>query len=204
VTWLGAPNRRNAWGAVLVGAVVASALAGSADAAPKPPPPAVDIVVAIRTGGVCGTFAQSLPTLVSKTDMRPGDRIDPIEICLRNVGTAKGAARLTVIDRVDSETGCSAGEAAADASCGGTGIGELGGQLVVPIAIRPGCTGKLSSAIGYPFDTLTRSSAPVDTLRPGASSCVVLGLEYRPSSITAAAASQTDRVTWRYAFDLTQ
>jgi hypothetical protein len=204
VTWPGAPNRRNAWGAVLVGAVVASALAGSADAAPKPPPPAVDIVVAIRTGGVCGTFAQSLPTLVSKTDMRPGDRIDPIEICLRNVGTAKGAARLTVIDRVDSETGCSAGEAAADASCGGTGIGELGGQLVVPIAIRPGCTGKLSSAIGYPFDTLTRSSAPVDTLRPGASSCVVLGLEYRPSSATAAAASQTDRVTWRYAFDLVQ
>jgi hypothetical protein len=204
VTWPGAPNRRNAWGAVLVGAVVAGALAGSADAAPKPPPPAVDIVVAIRTGGVCGTFAQSLPTLVSKNDMRPGDRIEPIEICLRNVGTAKGAARLTVIDRVDSETGCSAGEAAADPSCGGTGIGELGGQLVVPIAIRPGCTGKLSSAIGYPFDTLTRTSAPVDTLRPGASSCVVLGLEYRPSSVTAAATSQTDRVTWRYAFDLTQ
>jgi hypothetical protein len=203
VNWPRAPKRRNAWGAVLVAAVVAGALAGSADAAPKPPP-ALDIVVAVRTGGVCGTFAQSLPTLVSKNDVRPGDRIDPIEICLRNDGTAKGAARLTVIDRVDSETACSPGEAAADPSCGGTGVGELGGQLVVPIAIRPGCTGKLSSSIGYPFDTLSRTPAPADTLRPGASSCVVLGLEYRPSSATAAAASQTDRVTWRYAFDLTQ
>jgi hypothetical protein len=190
-----------AWGAVLIAAVVAGVLAGSVEAAPKPPP-TLDLVVAIRSAGQCGTFAESLPTLVSRTGMRPGDRIDPIEICLRNDGSAKGSARLTVIDRVDSEVGCSSGEAAVDPSCGGTGIGELGRQLVVPLAIRPGCTGPLTSSIGYPFDTLSRTSAPVASLRPGDVWCVVLGLEYRPSSAAETAASQSDRVTWRYAFDL--
>ncbi len=194
-------SRWTAWGAVLIAAVVAGALAGSVDAAPKPPP-TLDLVVAIRSGGHCGTFAQGLPTLVSRTDMRPGDRIDPIEICLRNDGSAKGAARLTVIDRVDTEVGCSPGEPAADPSCGGTGVGELGRQLVVPIAIRPGCTGPLPPSIGFPFDTLSRTSAPLATLRAGEVWCVVIGLEYRPSSEAEAAASQSDRVTWRYAFDL--
>lgn len=199
----GAMRRRVAFGGAFV-AIVALVVAGTVDAAPKPPPPpAVDLVAAVRQNGVCGTFGQSLPPLVIRSGFQPGDRVEGIEVCLRNVGTAKGSARLRVAERVDSETACSAGEAAVDRTCGGAGAGELGQQLVVPFAIRPGCTGKTGSSIGYPFDTLTKSSAPVAVIRPGETWCVVLGLEYRASA-TEALASQTDRVTWRYAFDIVQ
>ena len=195
--------RRIATASVVVGGVVGIGLGRDVDAAkPLPPPPSIDLVAAIRTAGICGPFGQSLPPLVLLIDAQPGDRIDRIEICLRNDGSVKGGVRLIATERVDSETGCSPGEAVVDMTCGGAGKGELGSQLVIPIAVRPGCSGKPSSSIGYPFDTLSKSGTPVATLRPGDVWCVLMGLEYRPSSDAAASAGQTDRLTWRYVFEL--
>jgi len=162
----------------------------------------VDLQVALRVSGKCGTWAESLPALVIRSGLQPGDRTPDVEVCLRNRGTATGIAWLRVIERVETETACTADEPTVDPTCAIGMAGELGDGLGVIVALRAGCAGQASPIVRLPFGFLHQYPVPVAELRKNEVSCVVLALEYRISTAEAASASQTDRVTWRYAFDL--
>ena len=162
----------------------------------------VDLQVALRAAGKCGTWAESLPALVIRSGLQPGDRMPDVEVCLRNRGNATGIAWLRVIERGETETACTADEPTVDPTCAIGMAGELGDGLGVIVALRAGCAGQASPIVRLPFGFLHQYPVPVAELRKNEVSCVILGLEYRVSTAQAAAASQTDRVTWRYAFDL--
>jgi hypothetical protein len=188
-------------GAVVIVLAVVIAPAGIL-AAPEERRP--DLQVALSVGGRCGEFAESLPALTALTGAQPGDEAPAVTVCLRNRGKADGRLTLFVIDRVERETACSSDEGDIDATCGGSRPGELGPSLVVRVARLARCRAPESPLAPVALPALGTSPLELVPVLPrGTTECVVIRLAYTPASDEAAAAAQTDGVTWRYAFDLT-
>lgn len=163
-----------------------------------------DLQVALSVGGRCGEFTESLPALTAMTGVQPGAAAPAVTVCLKNRGKADGRLTLAVIDRVERETACSSDEGDIDATCGGGGTGELGPSLIVRVARLARCKGPELPLAQVALPTL--ETAPLEllpVLARSATECVVIRLAYTPASDEAAAAAQTDGVSWRYAFDLT-
>jgi hypothetical protein len=158
-----------------------------------------NVRVGMFSGGRCGKLADSLPTLVARSGLRPGDAVADVVVCVANGGET-GQLSLAVSELVDVDLACSDGEASVDTSCGGNRLGELSPSLV-----QQAVTGSCASLAvdGAPERTLaTLALTPLlvrERLRRNDTICIRLRLLYRAPN-TAAFASQSDRTTWRYVF----
>jgi hypothetical protein len=202
VSWSASTSLRLAAGALLVGLAI-MLVPGESEANGRPPRP-WDLQVALRVDGECGSFGDSLPALIVDRRMAPGERAGVTGICVRNAGPGPGRLFLSVTDRTEEERGCTGDEATVDATCG-AGTGELGQALVVAYATQPRCKGDLGSAGLAGLASL--DGAPRDLgldLKAGATGCLALDLWYRLGPTGVVEASQSDAISWRYAFDLVE
>ena len=189
---------------VVAAAVVMLAAASAHDLLPAARPGVVqlNLKVALRGEAGCGTFVDDLPPVMLVSALVPG--LTPVvEICVTNVGAKTGRLTLSVIERVDADTGCSAGEEEVDASCG-TGAGEISTALTQRVGSTRRCKSAGVSSVEVAFASLgPQPIMIIPELKKGMTICVALQLRYAPATPADEIALQTDTVTWRYAFDAT-
>jgi hypothetical protein len=165
-----------------------------------------DVKVAKLTGGRCGKLADSLPVLVSRSGARPGEVVGDVTICVANGGEGPAQLSLRVVELVDADRACTDAESSRDTTCGGNQRGELGPTLLQQVGLGacrsvPPAT---NAALDRSLTALQASSLVlVDWLRRKEIVCARLRLRYEPPDAGATIESQSDRTTWRYAFDLT-
>lgn len=204
------PRLARAATAVLLAAAVTGALAGvpasagsgaaSGSAGSKSP----DVKVGLWGPAGCSELADSLPSLVVLEGVEPGDVSPFVQVCVANAGSGPGILTLSVVDRLDLETGCSPGEVQVDPTCGAGGPGELTSSVYQLVATQDRCDGSRGRPLRVGLGTL--ETAPLELRRklmPGGTACVTVAVGYLPPDGAARLATQTDRLTWRYAFDLT-
>lgn len=165
--------------------------------------PGPDVEVAIRDGAKCRQFADQLPALFSVAGIQPTQRTPGVDLCVRNRGRMDARLTLAIFERVETEAGCTGDEPSVDVTCGAGQAGELGRNLVLITTTQPDCKGPTGPSVEVNLVNL--ESIPFllnPLLRTNRTDCVGLQIEHRPISSEAAAAAQTDRVTWRFAFDL--
>lgn len=150
----------------------------------------------------CGSYVDDLATgVLAMSDVAAsGGGGSTSWICLRNVGSATVDVRATLEDLIDSDTGCTGDEGAVDASCGG-GSGELGQYLTV-LEAEVGCADGSPTGSHGPqsFMSMVGSPMSLGPLAPGASLCLVFNVTYQADE-AGALMSQSDTVTWKFAFD---
>ena len=169
--------------------------------------------------GFCNgaTYSDDLATgIIDVTDLQPEDGGSQfVWLCLKNVGTATLALTTSVIDLVETETGCTGDEAAAgDTTCGiapvggGTGIGdgELGTVLNAQVLPFDCVTeDQLPNGVVQSLETLASTPGSLGTLAPNAIACLRVSV-YIPGpggdlTVEALQRAQSDKAQWRFAFD---
>ena len=158
-----------------------------------------------RTSGVCGTFADDLATgLFTLVDRQPsGNSIGPPQsLCIRNAGQGTINVNVSAIEVQSTETACSGDEASVDTSCVVDQAGELGPLVSTTVSQWASCSANAAPGAGGVSGFLATfgpaSIAPM--MGPGTTVCVAANVIYNPSAANAEK-GQTDKVTWRYAFD---
>ena len=165
-----------------------------------------DLRVAVFAGGRCGTFGDSLPVLVTSTDLRPGGVAGDVVVCSKVVGDEGRNLALKVDDLVDLDVSCTGNETTIDPSCGGMSRGELANSLVQQVGVAPCSAGPpaITAAWERRLSTLRDKALQLlNRIRPGDLVCVRLRLVYQATGPSAEIVSQSDRVTWRYGFRVT-
>jgi hypothetical protein len=164
-----------------------------------------DIKVAKLVNGKCGKLADSLPILISSTGARPGETVNDVTVCVSNNGDSAALLNLHVLELVDLDSACTGTESTLDLTCGGNQRGELSRDLLQQVVV--GKCGSVPLPTNPVFDrrlTPPPASSLILVLRQKRKElvCVRLRLRYAPADSDAALASQSDRTTWRYAFNL--
>lgn len=166
-------------------------------------PRAADLKLAFpRTTTDCvgETFFDNVTTPgISAIDAQPGFR-DVTPFCLQNAGSAELAISVTVVDLTNVDVDCTGDESFVDTSCGGDGAGELGSVLFFNVNQFP-CGGGLGTSwFGGSLSDAAVTS--MSLLSAGATWCGSIETFY-PLNRTAdeVLRAQTDKVTWKYAFD---
>jgi hypothetical protein len=163
----------------------------------------VDLQVALRDGDSCGPYGEQLPTMVSASGLEPGTSTATVTVCARSKGAADSRLTLGAIEVVETDVACTGDEAAVDTSCGANQAGELGANLAVTFAVQSKCKGGFGPTRTVAFgDLRARAEVVTPVMKRHQVDCVAVTLAYRTSPIEAVARAQTDRVRWRYAFDL--
>lgn len=175
----------------------------STDAEPK----VADIqIAAVANAQACdlAEYSESLTTgLISASDVRPTWEGDLVYVCLRNTGASSVDLTWKVIDLVDEDIACTGDElAAGDTSCGENGAGELADHIYVHGSVVDCATGTPDGgAYMSLLAGLTASGSP-GLLAAGDTMCLSFqGFYPMPSDPLTAQLAQSDRVTWRFAFD---
>jgi hypothetical protein len=165
-------------------------------------PHAADLQIGSYSSGTCGDFVEDLTTdLLFATDVQEGYGVS-IPLCLKSVGSADVTLSMTVIDLTDSETGCTGDEGeAGDTTCG-SGVGELSSALSVGV-FRFDCgTGSGTTADRDWLNASTTKNFALGPLQPGEVACVAADVAYgRNVPELTQQVAQSDRATWRFAFD---
>jgi hypothetical protein len=166
-----------------------------------------DVKVAKLANGRCGKLADSLPVLVSRIGVRPGEVVGDVTVCVANSGEEAGQLSLRALELVDVDRSCTGAESTRDATCGGSRRGELSPTLLQQVGLGacPSVPPTTNPALDRRLSALHASSlALVDRLGRNQLACVRLRLRYEPADLDAGIASQSDRTTWRYAFSLSE
>ncbi len=186
--------------AMLVAAAFVAATT-SVTPAQSVPDPNVDVQMATFAGGACGAWVDQLVTpVVAAEGVQAGEVVaGPTRLCLRS---RNGAATLDAraFDVVDTETGCSIGEALLDPTCG-SGAGELARDVRVRVGFGR-CDRPASNVAGRTLHRLQREAIALGRIEAGRVRCVELTVAYEPQT-SSAARSNTDRVQWRFGFTAT-
>jgi hypothetical protein len=162
------------------------------------------------TNCVGAVYSDDLATGIwDLSDLVPGPDYDSTMICLKNIGTAELTLTVTAIDVVETETGCTGDEAAAgDATCGtaGLGDGELGSVLITSLVQSNCLTGvNVSDSFSGSIQDLAGGANAVGTVAPGEVACIYTTWAMPEAGPFATSdelqQAQSDKVTWRYAFD---
>lgn len=165
----------------------------------------VDVKVAKLTNGRCGKLDDSLPVLISRTGVRPGEVAGDVTVCVANSGDNAALLSLRILELVDVDPACTGAEPARDTTCGGGKRGELSPSLLQQVGLGacPSVPSDTSPALDRRLPALQASSLVlVERLRSKQVVCVRLRLRYEPPNLAASIASQSDRTTWRYIFTL--
>ena len=158
-----------------------------------------------RATGVCGTFADNLTTgLFALADRQPSSNSigPPQNLCLKNAGQGTINVTVSAIEVVSTETACTGDEASVDLSCGPDQAGELGPLVYTSVDRWASCSvnAQFGSAGSSGF-LATFGPGPIASgLAAGTTMCIAVNVLYNPSAANAEK-GQSDRVTWRYAFD---
>ncbi|MEQ1787370.1 MAG: SipW-dependent-type signal peptide-containing protein [Acidimicrobiales bacterium] len=150
----------------------------------------------------CGGFDDHLLSDVLSIEDVPAGQFGATEwMCIRNVGSSSVGVTATVIDATDVDTGCTGDEATEDPTCGGDQAGELYPRLVASITTMD-CVDNSSTVVIAPasFASLSATPVPLFTLAPSSTMCVHMSVTYAANEAQAQV-SQSDTVTWRFAFD---
>ncbi len=176
----------------------------------------VDLQVATATtdfgdGSVdCGTFGDNLATGLFTGAMgavEPGfTNLGTKYLCLRNAGTSPALVSWSAIDVLDTEVGCTGTEADYDATCGprAGNPGELSDNLRPQKFQRDCATGDfLDETEETTLDALAATPERFAQLDAGEEACFSVGLLLRATQADPGDVfgSESDRVTWRFAFD---
>jgi hypothetical protein len=164
-----------------------------------------EVKVSMLANGRCGHLEGSLPALITRNGIRPGDVAGDVTVCVANTGDGDATLSLGVTELVELDPRCTDSEATRDASCGGGRRGELGPSLLQQVGIG-GCpsTPEASPALERRLTALQAGSLGLrDRLGEQELVCVRLRLRYEPTDTAAAVASQSDRTFWRYALTVT-
>jgi hypothetical protein len=171
---------------------------------------AVDLELAsVEADGTCGDFADDLETGLFTVSDNPSFGVIS-RVCLRNAGSEETPVALSTLDLVDVDFACSGTEAAADPTCGADQVGELSSALQVVTAATDAaypCPAVDATEMAFLPDAqptiagtldgmVDNTNVSVGSLNSGEALCFFIGLTYAPLAPT-----QTDRVTWRFAFD---
>ena len=154
----------------------------------------------------CGTYADDLSTpLVTLTNAQPSE-FSPQLVCIANLGSFDLSLSATVIDLLESETGCTGDEGAFDPTCG---IGEAGELATVLRATAGGIDCATSIAGPYTANLLgplaAGASLSLGSLTAGSTACYLIGAWYPTwADPTDVQIAQSDQVSWRFAFDGTE
>lgn len=166
----------------------------------------VDIQLALLDGS-CGTFTEDLETGLFAVTEDESDDLVLAGFCLRNNGNFPVRVAAVALDVVDVEVACTNREAEVDETCGSGGLGELSGDLGISAYLS-----ECDVDNGFPaFDhrAFSRSLADLATARvelvqlpPDSTTpvCLMANTGYSFSE----RASQSDRVTWRFAFEASE
>jgi hypothetical protein len=135
-------------------------------------------------------------------------------ICLKNVGSGTLDVTASAIDLVDLDIACTADEAAnGDATCGLDGndspqVGELSGQVKADIDVVACNNQSITVQDNDPAFLDEYTAAPTigggaaTPMAPNAVACLKVVLDYPFDAPEAGAqVAQSDKVTWRFAFD---
>jgi predicted ribosomally synthesized peptide with SipW-like signal peptide len=150
--------------------------------------------------------------------IQPGDHLQPAYLCLLNAGTGPLSVNASVLDVVDADIDCTGDEAAAgDTTCGVDQTtlqpqdGELSPLLVIAMSafdcsdpgttFGPGTEHALSQYGAQPIQFTAAATGFV--LAPNSVACLRLQATYPTPTEAEAQIAQTDRVTWKFAFDAT-
>jgi hypothetical protein len=171
----------------------------------------VDLELAtVNEDGSCAGFVDDLTTGMFSAEDVLGTGLVWQRVCLRNAGSEATPVALSTLDLVDVDFACTGNESGADDTCGADGVGELSSGLQVNAgasnavgpcasfdvqfpAFRPDA---LPTEVGL-LDSLTDNETPfIGNLAPGEVTCTYVWFTEFPRPD-----SQTDRVTWRFAFD---
>jgi hypothetical protein len=173
-------------------------------------PRTADLLIGTTESTNCtgAVYTEDLATGIwDASDLVPGPDYDTTMICLKNVGTATLTLTVTANDVVETETGCTGDEAqAGDTTCGtaGVGDGELGGVLSLSL-VQTDCTigTNVSDIIQGSLEDIAAAPGSLGTVDPGTVACIYTTISL-PTGISTSEElqqAQTDKVTWRYAFD---
>ena len=136
-------------------------------------------------------------------------------VCVKNVGVETAQMGVSLINTVNSETGCTGDESDFDVSCGGSGVGELGPNLQATIT-KMGSSDTANVLCnesgllgGATFSTIVNTAMKsLDIAVLGASSkipqnefaCYRIEVEYSNVSDTNEQRAQSDQVQWQFRF----
>lgn len=162
---------------------------------------AVDIQVAEFTagsiGGTCGTFTDdSTSPLLTVDSVQPS--ATPLRgptFCVKNAGSLAATVMENLIDVADVEVDCTGDEATVDTSCGGSGVGEVAQSLQLQTWWGD-CAGGAGAGPMHAFNSHFEGRL----FQPGETKCLYHEFLYNPTG-DAAIAGQSDRLTWRFAYD---
>lgn len=147
--------------------------------------------------GTCGAFTENLTTpMLTVENVQPSTNIfrGPT-FCLKNAGSLAASVRPTTIDVVDLEVDCTGDEATVDSTCGGSGAGEIAQSLEAD-TLWGDCAGSANGGPIHPFN----SPFSGRLMSPGQTVCIHHQFRYNPTGDNAIA-GQSDRLTWRFAYD---
>lgn len=158
-----------------------------------------------RATGTCGTFADDLTTgLFTLTDRQPSSNSigAPQSLCIKNAGQGTINVNVSAIDVVSTDTACTGDENLVDTTCGADQAGELGPLVNTSVSTWASCAANASPGTGNAGGALsTFGPSPIAPgLAAGTTICIFANVFYNPTAADAEK-GQTDRVTWRYAFD---
>jgi len=155
----------------------------------------------------CDPFLEDLTTpLIATQGIQPSaNAIQRGYFCLRNVGSAPVNVLMSAIDLGDVDLGCTGDEGLVDASCAAGTTGELSPNLRIGLSKYTCGTAAFIGDITAPLPFLVTNGMPFQsgsTLAPAETICGSIEIYYpttaTPESVQAA---QSDRATWRFAFD---
>jgi hypothetical protein len=164
-----------------------------------------DVKVAKLSNGRCGKLADSLPVLVSRSGVRPGEVVGDVTVCVANSGEDAAQLSLRVSELIDVDRACTGAESTRDTTCGANQRGELSPALLQQVGLGacPSVPSASNPALDRRLPALQASSLVLaDRLRRKEVVCVRLRLRFEPPDSDAAIGSQSDRTTWRYGFTL--
>jgi len=157
----------------------------------------------------CSEYSDDLQTGLFDVDSyQPGEFTMGAYACLKNAGSAGASISLRALDLINSDPACTGDESSVDPTCGGgPGTGQLAGITNISVGTVSCATAEIVAATEDATLTSLTSSAlafPGPDLAPGGVVC--FGINFgAPAGLTETQkqAAQTDKVTWRFAFDAT-
>ncbi len=166
---------------------------------------AVDVQVATFTpnspgsslSGTCGEFTDdsTTPLLNVETAQPSATTFRGPTVCVKNAGSLAATVLQNRIDVADVDVECTGDEATVDTTCGASGLGEVSRSLEVRTHWGD-CAGSANSSAFALFDAEFTGRL----FEPGQVMCVHQEFRYNPTGDNAIA-GQSDRLTWRYAYD---
>ena len=158
----------------------------------------VDVQLATYDAGTqsCGSFTDDLQSPVMSAVDDGSFSAHAASFCLRNAGQRPAALTVSAIDILDVDFDCTAFEAELDSTCGSDAAGELAAHALF---IFQDC--EQSDLSAATLDDYAMQPHSLGTLDPNVYRCLTVRTSGETFDDGTRRVTQSDRVSWRFAFD---